>query len=365
MSVFLIRVRTAWDDYFSGSSPSQTFETTKYTTVQSTSSTNVFVLHCLFIGCTSTSRGGALSCSGSVQRLLIESSSFFSCSTSNTYGGAIYFSNSDSGESVLYKVCGNDCNSAYTSGTSSYGEFVYNELKNSASSKNYINYSSVLRCVNHNTDSWYTFRLYYGKIYFPSVNSSMNKCQYYSGTRCVPTSDSNSITCSFSYCSFTDNNSPGYTCVIQETSAAKAEMKFCNILRNTQGTPNSGGTLRFNGDTTIQDSCILMNNATYTFYASSSYIITVSNCTVDSTNHYNSLILTNTITKSFIHALNHFSTQNCAAEYDSAGTLTVVAPLNKYIIIYTCNCNFQARISDLFSLTYLFVISFIHPNPSD
>jgi hypothetical protein len=361
MSVFLLRVITAWNDYFYGSSPSQTFATTKYTKVQSTSSKNVFVLNCLFIGCTSTSHGGALLCSGSVQCLLIEFSSFFSCSTSNQKGGAICFENTNSGESVLYKVCGNDCCSTYTS--SNWGQFAYNDLKNAASNKNYVNYSSISRCVNHDSYAYYTLRLCFGKICFPSVNSSMNKCHTDSGTRCSPTSDSNSFTCLYSYCSFTDNNSPGYTCILQDNSGAKTEMKYCNILRNTQGS-SSGGTFYFCGDATIKDSCILMNTATYTFYASSSYVITVSNCTVDSTSHFNSLILTNTMTKSFIHALNHLSTQNCDSEYDSAGTLTVIVPSKKKELCYTCNYNFQARISDLFSLIYLFMVAFIHSDPS-
>jgi hypothetical protein len=361
MSVFLLRVRTAWGDYFPGTSPSQTFATTKYTTVQSTSSTNVFVLHCLFIGCTSTSHGGALACSSSVQRLLVESSSFFSCSTSVNYGGAIYFSNTNSGECILHKVCGNDCISTYTS--SSSGQFTYVYVQNTVSNKNYVNYSSISRCVNHNTNSYYTLNHYLGKFCFPSVNVSMNKCYHSSGINCPAIADSNYVTCLISYSSFTDNIASGYYCITQTRTAVRAEMKCCNILRNTQGTPNSGATIRFDGHTMIQDSCILMNNATYTFYAWSSYIITVSNCTVDSTTHVNNLVLTNTITKSFIHALNHISTQNCASEYDSVGTLTAIVSPKKKIFCYTYNCNFQARISDLFSLTYLFIISFIHPNP--
>ena len=134
MPMFLLRVRTAWDDYFPGSSPSQTFATTKYTDVQSTSSTNVFVLHCLFSGCTSTSYGGALACSGSVQRLLIESSSFFSCNTSSNKGGGIYFENTNNGECVLYKVCGNDCIPTCTS--DSFGQVVFTFIKDSSSNKN-------------------------------------------------------------------------------------------------------------------------------------------------------------------------------------------------------------------------------------
>jgi hypothetical protein len=362
MSMFLLRVRTAWNDYFPGSSPSQTYVTTKYTTVQSTSNTNVFVSNCLFIGCTSTSNGGALFCSSSVQRLLVESSSFFSCSTSGQYGGAIYFSNTNTGEIVLYKVCGNDCCSTYTS-SSSNGQFVYINVQDTASNKNYVNYSSISRCVNHNSNSYYTLYLYYGTIYIPSVNISMNKCQHYSGIICAATPVSNTFTCFLLYSSFTDNYSPGYNCFIQVYTPTKTEMKCCNVLRNTQDT-STYGTLRFDGDTMIKDSCILMNTATYIFWAYSSYVITVSNCTVDSTTHVNSLVLTNTITKSFIHALNHISTQNCASEYDSAGTLTAItSPTNKKEFRYTCNYNFQARIGDLFSLTYLFMVTFIHSDP--
>jgi hypothetical protein len=357
--MFLIRVRTAWDDYFPGSSPSQTYVTTKYTTVQSTSSTNVFISNCLFIGCTAASNGGALACSGSVQRLLIESSSFFSCSTSNYYGGAIYFSNSNTGECVLHKVCGNNCCST---NTSPYGQFTYVYVQNTASNKNYVNYSSITRCVNYDLNSYYTLVLYCGKVYSSSINVSMNKCQYYSGFYCQSYTDS-SVTCLIWYSSFTDNIASGYYCICQFNSGSKAEIKCCNVLRNTQGTPGSGGTIRFDGHSTVKDSCILMNTATNTFYAYSSYIITVSNCTVDSTTHINSLVLTNTITKSFIHALNHLSTENCAAEYDSAGTLTAIALPKKNTFHCSCNYIFQSRISDLFSLIYLLMVTFIYSDP--
>ena len=190
----------------------------------------------------------------------------------------------------------------------------------------------------------------------------MNKCQYYSGFRCAATADSNSFTCFWLYSSFTDNIASGYYCICQYYTPTKTEMKCCNVLRNLQGSPGSGGTIRFDGDTTVKDSCILMNNATYTFYAYHIYVITVSNCTIDSTTHQNSLILANTATKSFIHALNHISTKNCASEYDSAGTLTAVTPSQKKVFCYTCDS--RPGISYLFTLTYLFMVTFIHSNPS-
>jgi hypothetical protein len=357
MSVLLIRVRTVWDDYFPGSSPSQTFETTKYTTVQSTSSTNVFVLNCLFIGCTSTSYGGALACSGSVQRLLVESSSFFSCSTSSDYGGAIYFWNTNTGECVLNKVCGNDCISTYTS--SSGGQVVFTYVKDSSSNKNYVNYSSFTRCINERKGSYYMVDLINGKICCPSVNSSMNKCQYHSGIFCDAFAVSNTVTCSLSYSTIADNHAFGYTCIYFCRSTSKHEIKCCNILRNTQS-PNTLGTIYINGNLMIEDSCILENNATYNFYASSSSTITVSNCTIDSDSYYGSFNKQITITKSFINALNHVSTQNCASEYDSVGTLAVITPMKKKEFCHTCN-RLQCYCS---SLTYIFMFTFIHPNPS-
>jgi hypothetical protein len=341
MSLFLLRVRTEWNDYFPGSVPSQTFKTTKYTTVQSTTSTYVYVSSCLFSGCTSTSDGGALSCSSSVRYLLVESSSFFSCSTSNSNGGAIYFYNINNGECVLHKVCGNDCLS------SSYGRFAYIYVPNSALNKVYVNYSSISRCVSSGASA--TLYICFGKFYCPSVNISMNKCNYCSGTRCIVTADSNYITCFISYSSFTDNNSQGSTCISQDRTAVRAEMIYCNMLRNTQGSPSSDAAFRFDGNTQIKDSCILMNNATYTFYAWSSYVITVSNCTLDSTNYRNNVVFTNSVSKSFIHALNHISTKNCDTEYDSIGFLTVIAPSKT--IAFRCSCNCQAGIIDLFSLT--------------
>jgi hypothetical protein len=355
--MFLIRVRTAWDDYFPGSSPSQTFVPKEYTTVQPTSSTNVFVLNCLFIGCTSTSSGGALSCSSSVQRLLVESSSFFSCSISSGQGGAIYFENTNSGECALYKVCGNDCS---TSG--SYDLFLCAYVQDSVSKKNCVNYSSISRCVSPNTNTGITLRIDYGKIYCQSINSSMNRCDRYTGIYFNSYPDSNYATCFLSYSSFADNIANRYCCINQGRTAVRAEMKCCNVLRNTQGSLDSYAVIRFNGNTIVTDSCILMNNATYTFCTYSSSKITVSNCTIDSTSHQNNVVFTNSVTKSFINALNHFSTKNCDAEYDSAGILTALLSSKKNAIYYTCNCH--SRISDLFSLTYLFMVTFIHFEPS-
>jgi hypothetical protein len=295
---------SAWDYYFTGS-PS-TYGSKEYGTRQTPSVASVYVLNCLFRSITSTNEGGALCCT-SATYFLIESSSFFTCKTESKNGGAIYFCNSGSGQCVLHEVCSNNCCS--TGGT--HGLFAYIEVNNDVSSKNYFNYSSIARSVH--SQPRHTLSLINGKIFCQSVNISMNECDCRSGIYCQPFYNSYSVTCSLSYSTFADNNEKSHICIYFNTRNAVFEIKSCNIIRNTQ-ISSSYGTILARGNLMIEDSCILENNAYCIFYTdSSSYKITLSNCTVDSTSSDGNLIIRNTITKIFILALNHMSTQNCNA----------------------------------------------------
>jgi hypothetical protein len=192
----------------------------------------------------------------------------------------------------------------------------------------------------------------------------MNKCQYYSVISCYPSSN-----CSLSYYSFTDNIANGYGCVWLNGGGANYKIKNCNILRNTQVTINSHGIVYTSGNLEIGDSCILENKATYIFNQASSYTITLSNCTVDSSSKYGNVVTQNTVTKSFILALNHMSTRNCHSAYDSAGTLTPIiqspSSSNKQKLCYTFGkCLCQSRLSEFVSLLSLFIFNFIHLDTS-
>jgi hypothetical protein len=355
------RPKFAWGDYFGGNQE-PTHSQREYDTQQTPSVTSVYVSNCLFNGCISTSNGGALSCT-SVTYLLVESSSFFSCRTSSSNGGAINFVNTNNGQFVIYGVCCNDCYSTIT-GTSR-GQFAYTEVKYDVSFKNYVNYSSIARCVNERSYSYFTMRLEGGKTCCPSINMSLTKCQRYSIINCRPFADLKSVTSSISYSSFVDNKAFDYICIAVERTT-KCEIKCCNILRNTQDS-SSSGMIWTHGNLMIEDSCILENTATYIFYVtSSSYAITLSNCTFDKTSNNGYLTIQNTVTKNFILGLNHMSTLNCHHEYDSAGTLTAipyVSHTTKKVIYYTFN-HCQARISDFFSLNWVFMVTFIYKNPS-
>jgi hypothetical protein len=346
-----------WSDFFEVSEPTPSKQQL-YTSTQTPSASSVYILNCLFNGCTSGSNGGALSCT-SVTYLLVESTSFFSCKTSGSNGGAVYFSN-DGGQCVLHKVCGNDCNS----GSSSNSQFSYVGVKNDASSKNYINYSSIVRCVNMGSDSWNLIYHNNGRICFPSVNVSMNVCQYFTGIYCNSFVDSNYVTGSTSYSSYTDSKASTYICFSFARSSVKVEVKCCNILRNTQGSLDSWGLIYTRGNVNFKDSCILENNVNCIFYAFTGSI-TLSNCTVDKTTSSGSFYIQSTVSKSFILGLNHLSTRNCNSEYDSAGYLTPIiqspSPSKKQIYCNTCErlLNYYQQ-GNFVSLTSILVFNFIH-----
>jgi hypothetical protein len=357
MSVFLLHFRTAWNDHFPATTTTNLSQQT-YTSRQTPSGSNVYVSNCLFKSISSSGYGGALYLT-SVTCFLVESTFFFSCTTSDGYGGAIYFSNTGSGQSVLYEVCGYDCNS------NPYGLFARIEVNNAASNKNYFNYSSISRCVNVNSNAQQILRLLYGRIYCPSVNISQNKCVHYSGIFCDPFGGSSSVTSSLSYSSFTDNVANGIDCVVFVVSTAKYEIKSCNILRNTQGS-SSEGIIYALGNLMIDNSCILENTATYIFYqGNSNYRTTLSNCTVDLTSNNGYLTIQNAVTKSFILALNHMSTLNCHSEYDSAGYLTPIiqtpSPSKKQRDNCSCgNFFYLSPLRDSLSLSSILIFNFIH-----
>jgi hypothetical protein len=355
------RIKSEWNDYFNGTSV-VTNSYFLYSSRPTLTGSNVCVSNCLFRSFTSTGNGGALCCGTSVTYFLVELTSFISCKTDSQYGGAIYFLNEGGGQSVLLKVCCYDCCS--TTNSASYGQSAYVRVKSDALSKNYANYTSITRCVNEKTSSCDTIYHYNGKNCVSSVNISMNKCYYTSGINCRPYGDSNFVTGILSYSSFTDNNATLSHVLTLYADGAKYEIKYCNVFRNTQSY-NTNGIITTHGNLAIDDSCILENSANFIFFTTSpSYTITISNCTVDSTANNGYLTIQNTVTKSFIHGLNHMSTRNCHSGYDSVGSLTpFIQPSKKQRLYYTCDNFFnQSRLSNFFSLFCVLLFNFIHQN---
>jgi hypothetical protein len=339
-------VLSIWSDFYGVSEPTPNKQQL-YTSRQTRSASSVYVLDCLFNGLTSSGYGGALYCSTSVTYLLVESSSFFSCNTNSSYGGAIYFFNTNNGQSVLYKVCGNDCCSTYSSGRSD-GQFAYIAASNGTFNKNYANFTSISRCMNEKTNSMYILHLVYGKTCSQSINISMNKCYRFSAIRYTPFCNSSSS----SFSTFADNIAFDAICIGFYAHSAKFELKCCNILRNTQGTLGSWGTFEAYGDVMIKDSCVLENVANRIFFGT----ITLSKCTVDQTTNNGKLTIQSTVTKSFIYALNHILTQNCHGDYAVGTRIPILPSLN------TCRRFDQVLPQGNFvSFTSILVFNFINP----
>jgi hypothetical protein len=231
-------------------------------------------------------------------------------------------------------ICCYNCNS-------NSGDLVLRIIvKNSDSNKNYVNCSSISRCVKDDSSSYHLFLLSNGINCCSSVNVSLNKIFRRSGIICGPLSSSNYVTCSLSYSTFADNYANSHNCICFWSGSALFEIKSCNVIRNMQGVLGTEGTVSTLGNVMVEDSCMLDNKANYYFYnVYSTTKYTLSNCTVDQTTSNQNLITPSTVTKSFILALNHMSTQNCHSKYDSVGTLTAIlqtpSASKKPIICYT------------------------------
>ena len=103
----LIALKTTFEDVYGSDYSPQEYTGTEYTgRIDVSGNESVYVHDCIFRDITSNAYGGALYCSSSVDRLLVEQSSFISCITSYTHGGGMY---SYSGQCVLSRICSFNC----------------------------------------------------------------------------------------------------------------------------------------------------------------------------------------------------------------------------------------------------------------
>jgi hypothetical protein len=139
---------------------------------------NVSISNCIFRECTSTERGGAfyLNSKNPSIWLLVEDTSFIRCTTTNTYGGAIYFTQYSYyyGKSFLNRVCAFECSARKTS--SSDGQCFYIDVGGDASYNNYVNDSCITNSINSATNSRYTQFVANGRIILTGENISRNEC---------------------------------------------------------------------------------------------------------------------------------------------------------------------------------------------
>jgi hypothetical protein len=356
------------DIYGPGQTTVRIFVGTKYTGRQTPTDQNVYVYDCVFQSCSSSSTGGALFCGSNVYKLLVKQTSFVSCKTSNSCGGAIHFDSQTNGECVLSKNCAYDCSSTL-SGSWSAGHFAFIYIKNDVTKKNRINDSSITHTSTTSINSFETVRLYYGIILCPSVNFTNNKSNSIPVLIFYPTTGAGSPTsetCSMSYSSIINNTAiGGLGCLYLTNSGSSQRIDKCNIITNNQNS-SEYGTIYANANLLIKDSCILGNNENNkVFYANSSNKMTISNCTIDDdvfTNgrYYGNVTIIKTITNTFINALSHISTHHCDSSFDSYGTLTAKpnVPSKKSHCLMSCNDDIPLR-----NIQFIFILIFLPFDP--
>jgi hypothetical protein len=341
--------RTFDDVYGSGLNPTP-YTAPTYTDKRiDISVTNAYVYNCLFRSLTNSNDGGALYCSSSVNKLLVEQSSFISCRTTSGSGGGVLFYNMGKGECVLSRICGFDCSATV------YGQFARIITRTGINYKDHVNDTSLTHSLVMSSNIIYTLDLNYGNTLCPSVNITNNVCRSQTALYCYPSS---SDTGCVSYSSIVNNTANDYNCIYLTNSGSSHYIDTCNILNNKQAS-SSYGTIYAYANLLIKDSCILGNNigktVFYQNYASAK--ITISNCTIDNYMSSGSVVFTKIPESSFIHALSHIATQSCDSYFDSYGTLTVKqnVPSQRSIRLVSCNfnCNYYYIVFSFYKLSHI------------
>jgi hypothetical protein len=364
--------RTFVDVYGTGYSTSN-FTGPEYTQSITTNAQNVYVHDCVFRDCSSTTEGGALSCGTSVNRLLVEQTSFISCKTSSSKGGAIYFYSTSNGQCVLSKICSFGCNLSYSGYNLGMCAYIYATSNNNY--KNHVNDSSVIHSLTKNIDTLFALDIYFGNVLCPSVNLSNNQCNRYPALRCYITGSSGSDTCCISYSSFVNNTadgSSGWGCVYIRNSISTASQSIvaCNLINNKIASP-ANGIIDSGANLFIRNSCILGNAIGKTIFYTNSGSITLINCTIDDdifTNgrYIGSVTVSKTIQSTFINALSHIATRKCDSYFDSYGSLTVKLNAPTGSCRYLISCNIRRPLIDpLRFMEFIFLLTMLPSDPSN
>jgi len=259
-------MRSAFSDYFPGSSPTLIGYTGSQITISN--SGNYLTHFVLFIGLMGQSRGSAIYASLSNVKLVIEDCSFIRCVNPSNYG-AIYLELSSNSGSILNRVCGFKCQS------SSHYQFGFIQVD--GMSPNCANLLTIAHCgtpdLQHSSDFWN------GNQSHTSCNSSFNQDYRvasfaFGGASMMRSTHMNIF-----------GNYASEHGVILFQGASNNFFQFSNIVNNSQYNINSEGRgviYNWMNPTTSIDHCIIKECAKYgnryLFYCESGGSLSISEC---------------------------------------------------------------------------------------
>ena len=249
--------------------------------------------------------GGAISSTTANSKFLIEFSTFYRCTSTNSHGGAIFI-NSTSSEIVLNMICALDCYTVSTTSTANAGQFMFNIV--SSSGMNFLNYVSISFCTTFLGSRRAPIYLINGKQKVHGNNFSYNFCQLYSGFVSQTSSEMNST-----FCTFSNNYATSTTCILIN-GGTKNNVLNCNLYNNTHAGTNSGTIHNVSpAQTNISETIFIFSALQH--YFSNTGILRITNCWMDYYSHSGtSPILENKMDTTQTYILNHYQSDYCQAE---------------------------------------------------
>ena len=325
----------SWQEFYAEpSSPVYTLPRNKYTSSQTVSQGSYYVFACFFASC-SASKGGGVFVSAET-KLLVEETSFSSCKATSGSGGGLFISSVSS--CLFSKVCSYQCKAT------SSGQFCYHSLSQSAEYTTKLKDCAISYTNNPDCDG--SIYIQFGLIFVSSVNSSFNKCCYYSGIRIDPLPSGN-LDCSVTFSCFSNNEGKsGKICVNFYSSSSQAEMRSCNVVGNKQDGSSYGTVTATYTYLYIYDSIVIDNVAPYSI-ATNHGTVNINNTIFDKID--SGCSIQSKAKSSFTNILLFIKTGECDAEnpksFTKANIKTYVMPVYQRIsvfklsfLVFACVC---------------------------
>ena len=284
--------RKTWDMFYKSETPDeiQSIENTKQQTPDQNS---IFIARSYFTGKITSQQFGFVYVNNSNADVLVETSSFIEITSSN-WAVALYFKVKNA---VYYKICGFDAKTTST-GTEIFdhtevGDNINNKNIVLLSSFGYIKSPSGSKATSH----------HYGQELVKYANTSHNECAGCSAIQSVASKENKRISALFSYSSFVNNSatSNDYCIYIRPSyEESKYLIQSCNIISNKQNT-NTYGLVSSSCELTIDNSCIMNNNATLVVAVYNNYKMTLINTFIDEDSSVSGDIINNFNATSYIN----------------------------------------------------------------
>jgi len=260
---------------------------------------NINISNCFFSRYSSYSGDGGVICVnvGSYS-MNVNYSMFYNCVCSN-WGGAIYFSSSNS---YLRMICANSC----SCGT--HGHFAYL----STSQVNQVEYLSVSNC-SHTTDGRYSIRLDSGNQRVDNTNSSVNNVYQGSGINIESPSSFTS-----SQCTFSNNKVSHSICILFSSTSGTISMSYANIVHNNCPSSNYG-VVEVSGEGLRKMMYCIFKNNQNTLFCVNQGSLEVSHSFIDHSGSFSTLTAVSTSNNnSFINTVTYqlqfFNDLHCNAD---------------------------------------------------